>query len=53
VPNATRYDDFEQHPASALLLLAHNTNLGSFPALTCSGSGQARAAQLQVAASPA
>jgi len=33
VPNATRYDDFEQHPASALLLLAHNTNLGSFPAL--------------------
>ena len=33
VPNATRYDDFEQDPASALLLLAHNTNLGSFPAL--------------------
>ena len=33
VPNATRYDDFEQDPTSALLLLAHNTNLGSFPAL--------------------
>ena len=33
VPNATRYDDFEHSPASALLLLAHNTNLGSFPAL--------------------
>ena len=33
VPNTTRYVDFEQNPASALLLLAHNTNLGSFPAL--------------------
>ena len=33
VPNTTRYDDFEQDPASALLLLAHNTNLGPFPAL--------------------
>ena len=33
VPNATHYDNFEQDPTSALLLLAHNTNLGSFPAL--------------------
>ena len=32
VPNTTRWDDFEHDPASALLL-THNTNLGSFPAL--------------------
>ena len=33
VPTPGIYDDFEANPASALLLLAHNTNLGSFPAL--------------------
>ena len=27
------YDDFEQDPDKALLLLAHNTNLGAFPAM--------------------
>jgi hypothetical protein len=31
--NTTIYDDFESNPDTAQLLLAHNTNLGSFPAI--------------------
>ena len=47
VPNATSYDDFEHDPASALLLLAHNTNLGSFPALQRLGDPGLRARPLE------